>query len=474
MSKKSVQYTKFTLVSYPSKAYADVEKRLQELYRTCEPDELGLTTPFPPSYVLIGWVENDIASFLVVTDPRDIYNHDPTDFELKGGDLSSPGWFITSLCGDTVHYYGLLKRLLSELRNQAFKHKRAYLLLHVSHQRPHIERKYMEEGFFVVGNFKDNDEGFTVMRSNVSSIGMEISCQVCGTPCSQACRGCFQVAYCSEEHHRQDWENSHSKTCASVIGFVLPPERYFMPSGNWDTFLTPQQYAQYAHNAVRDDEFKLRWVPSTYYILLSPNEREGLIIRWYPKKGHMESLNLLPRYDPQGQPIWELPFGPDETYRYYSNQILSLSTAEGPLKGATEHWEANQLLKFCPPSPVQGYIGPDRYIFPESLTGYLTKDQYKRFAYNADNEAIRIKTWHSNTWFIQLTPDPEILELVILEWNEDEYQRINLEKSLYNNEPRWSETSQEGDTTKKYFYTPEHLDDLSFVKHLNLKNKRML
>jgi len=219
MSRKAVHYTKFTLVAYPSKAYDDVEKRLQELYQICEPNEPRLTTPFSPSYVLIGWVENDIASFLVVTDLRDIYDHDPADFELKGGDLASPGWFITSLCGNTVHYYGLLKRLLSELRNQAFKHKRAYLLLHVSHQRPHIEKKYIEEGFFVVGNFKDNAEGFTVMRSNVSSIRTEISCQVCYTPTKKSCSRCNVAAYCSETCQRVAWINGHKNVCASIAAF---------------------------------------------------------------------------------------------------------------------------------------------------------------------------------------------------------------------------------------------------------------
>jgi hypothetical protein len=301
----------------------------------------------------------------------------------------------------------------------------------------------------------------------------DIRCKVCNSPCFQACRGCVNVPYCSEKHQLEDWENGHNKTCASVIGFVLPPERYFMPSGGWENYMTPQQYAQYAHNAVRDDEFKLRWVPSSYYIILSPSEKEGLIIRWYPKKGLPESLNLLPKFNSLGEPIWELPFTEGEVYQYHPNQVLLLGTAEGPLKGATEHWEANQLLKL---HPVQGYLAPNRYLFPKSLRGYLTEEQYKRFAYNADNESRRIKTWHSNSWFIQLTPDPDILELVIFEWEEDDYTKIPLEKGIQvgTGLPGWTETSHHGGKLHKYFYRPHQLDDLSFVKHFNLSNKHLI
>ena len=459
-----------------------------------------------------------------------------------------------------------------------------------------------------------------------------MQCKVCGVPCSQACKGCVGVLYCSQAHQQQDWDVGHNKTCPSVIGFVLPPERYFMPEGGWHAYLTVKQYAQYAHNAVRDEEFKQRWVPSTYYIALAEKESEGLVIRWYPRKGYQETLKLIPSRDSEGEPVWELTFSAEEVYRYHPQQLLSLGLLDGPLKGSTEHWEANQLLKppcneqqilvdvgapgdgltkrgweetsedeqkfgivdvqklweitkntpsqevrvshlwfmldrpiwsswegvenptepekdltprqvienpqlssyhwkaiqkadlkypilvFWPDGEqwpidildglhrlskvylqhgrtirvikvtkadiahakpiagpfVKGYLGPDRYIFPESLRGYLSEEQYKRFAFNTDNESKRIKAWPSNTWFIQLTPDPEILELVILEWDEDEYTRINLEKGLHQGGPGWIEISIREGVMRKYFYKPERLNDLASVKHLNLKDKRMI
>ncbi len=172
MSKHLVDYSRFSLVPYPSHYYSEIGSELRELYRLCEPDEERFEPLISPSQLIVGHSQGRIASFLVASETLEIQRRFPADFEEKGGVLGRKGLFVTSVCGDNGRYYGLLEGLFVALKRFAADRRYTYLLIHVSGTRPWLVPKYERQGFRKSGEFMENGKTFSVMNMTV--------CPTCG------------------------------------------------------------------------------------------------------------------------------------------------------------------------------------------------------------------------------------------------------------------------------------------------------
>jgi len=175
MPKRPIEYSRFEIVSFPSEAfpseaYNKIVFELRKLYKLCEPDEPEFKPSFTPSQLIVGYSQERIASFLVISDTLEMQKDEPRkDFEQKGGLWGVNGLFVTSVCGDTETYHGLLKELFAQLISFASAKRYTYLLLHVSSTRTWLLRKYEGLGFEKSGEFTDDTETFLIMRMELSS-----------------------------------------------------------------------------------------------------------------------------------------------------------------------------------------------------------------------------------------------------------------------------------------------------------------
>ena len=165
---EAIEYSRFEIVLFPSKAYNKIVFELRKLYKLCEPDEPPFEPSFTPSRLIVGYSQERIASFLVISDTREMQKYEPRkDFERKGGLSDENGLFITSVCGDTERYYGLLKKLFAQLISFASTKHYTYLLLHVSSTRPWLVPKYKSQGFEKSGEFTDKNDTFLILLNKI-------------------------------------------------------------------------------------------------------------------------------------------------------------------------------------------------------------------------------------------------------------------------------------------------------------------
>jgi|SaaInlStandDraft_3_1057020.scaffolds.fasta_scaffold06220_3 hypothetical protein len=156
--------SKIFLINYPSEQYDYYKEKIISLYKKCEPDEKTFIPLMDNTKIIIlsDVTKNNIFGFLALTSTKIIQKMFPDDFYYKGG-LSSPGLFMTSLCGNNL-YKGVSNPLIKKLNK--FK-KYDYILLHVSTKRKKVHNIYKKHGFNDNGIINIDDETFHIMRKTL-------------------------------------------------------------------------------------------------------------------------------------------------------------------------------------------------------------------------------------------------------------------------------------------------------------------
>lgn len=125
-----------------------VKTRLDDLYRVCEPID-GKNGFEPPDFksrhkLFVCYVNETVEAFMVLYSIDQYKNDD--NFKDQGGLETGRGAMITSVCGNSM-LKGHMRALMNIAKKYSKKKKFDYILIHVSKERPQLEKAYAKEGF---------------------------------------------------------------------------------------------------------------------------------------------------------------------------------------------------------------------------------------------------------------------------------------------------------------------------------------
>jgi hypothetical protein len=146
------KYDRIDIISSDNK-FIKVKTRLDELYKVAEPvdGKGGFDSPdFKNEHKLfVCYINDTIEAFMVLFSIEQYKNDD--NFEDQGGLKTGVGAMLTSVCGSPA-FKGHIHRLMKIIKKYS-KKKFDYVLLHVSEERPGVEKAYATEGFKKVKNY---------------------------------------------------------------------------------------------------------------------------------------------------------------------------------------------------------------------------------------------------------------------------------------------------------------------------------